>query len=163
MSVKPTEIKVLVEGGKASPGPPLGPALGPLRVNVKAVIDEINKATKEYSGMTVPVVVKVFPAGKQATFEIEVKTPPTSSLLIKAAGAEKGSGTPNTEYAGNITFEQLISVTKTKRDVMLAKTLKAAAKEALGTALSSGITVDDKPAKQVIQEVNDGEYDEYFK
>ncbi|MFW9991701.1 MAG: 50S ribosomal protein L11 [Candidatus Odinarchaeota archaeon] len=162
MSAKPTEVKALVTGGAATAGPPLGPALGPLRVNVKAVIDSINNATKDYAGMTVPVVVKVFP-GTPATFEIEVKTPSTSALLKKEAGAEKGSGTPNTAPAGDISFEQLLTVAKAKKEVMLAKTFKAAAKEALGTAVSTGITVDGKPAKQVIREIDEGLYNSHFK
>lgn len=162
MSIKPTEVKALVVGGKASPGPPLGPALGPLRVNVPAVIAKINEVTSSYAGMTVPIVVKVYP-GKPPTFEVVVKTPSTSALLKKAAGVEKGSGAPNTELVGDITFKDLIGVTEGKRDSMLGKTLKAAAKEVIGTAMSTGITIEGKTAKEVLQEVNEGKYDEYFK
>ena len=73
---KPVEVKALISGGKATAGPPLGSALGPLKVNVKAIVDKINEKTKNYSGMTVPIVVKVDPNTKN--FEIEVSTPQTS-------------------------------------------------------------------------------------
>ncbi|MHA1167717.1 MAG: 50S ribosomal protein L11 [Candidatus Hodarchaeales archaeon] len=162
MSTKPTEVKALVEGGKATPGPPLGPALGPLRVNVSAVIAEINKVTSSYAGMTVPIVVKVFP-GKPPTFEVVVKTPSTSALLKKAAGVEKGSGAPNTEPVGDVDFKALIEVAEGKKDSMLGKTMKAVVKEVIGTAMSTGITIEGKSAKEVLQEVNEGKYDSYFK
>ena len=161
VSVKPTEVKALVDGGKATPGPPLGPALGPLRVNVKAVIDEINKVTKEYAGMQVPIVVKVYPGTIPPVFEVEVKTPTTSALLKKEAGVTKGRS--DSEPVGDVKFDQVIKIMEVKREQLLAKTSKAAAKEILGTAFSTGITIDGKMARQVLQEVDEGKYDKYFK
>ncbi|MHA2364926.1 MAG: 50S ribosomal protein L11 [Candidatus Hodarchaeales archaeon] len=158
---KPTEIKAIVDGGKASAGPPLGPALGPLRLNVKAVIDDINEKTIDFKGMKVPIVVKVNTETRK--YEIEVKTPQTSVLLIKEAGAEKGSGTAGTEFVGDISFEAVIKVAKMKNDVMLGIGLKNATKETLGTAISCGITVEGKSPKEVITDVIDGKYDSHFK
>lgn len=155
---KVTEIKALVDGGKASAGPPLGPALGPLRVNVRDVISEINEKTKSFVGMKVPVVVKVDTESRN--FEIEVKTPQTSVLLIKEAGAEKGSGTSGTETIGDISLEQVIKVTKMKSDLMLSIVFKNSVKETLGTCLSCGITIGGESPKNLISEIDNGKYDE---
>jgi large subunit ribosomal protein L11 len=152
-------IEALVDAGQATPGPPLGPALGPLGVNIKAVIDEINKKTQDFKGMKVPVVVEVDDNRK---FSITVGVPPTSSLLLSEAGAEKGSGTPNSEKVGNLTFEQCVKVAKMKRDVMLAVDLRAAVKEVVGTCVSIGLTVDDSEPKKIIEDINSGTYNNYF-
>ena len=157
---KVAEIKALVDGGKASAGPPLGPALGPMRVNVGGVIAEINNKTKEFAGMKVPIVVKVNTDTRE--FEIVVKTPQTSVLLIKEAGAEKGSGTAGTDLIGNISFDQVVKVTKMKKDVMFSLDLKNSVKEVIGTCLSCGITVEGKNPKEIISEVNEGKFDKYF-
>ncbi|MBQ4415273.1 MAG: 50S ribosomal protein L11, partial [Methanomicrobium sp.] len=94
-------VEVLVPGGKATAGPPLGPALGPLGINVKAVVDEINKKTAEFNGMQVPVKVEV---DDKKQFTISVGVPPATSLIIKECGLEKGSGEPNTNKVGNLPF-----------------------------------------------------------
>lgn len=158
---KMVEVKAIVDGGKASAGPPLGPALGPLRVPVKDVINDINKKTSGFMGMKVPIVVKVNPETRQ--YEIEVKTPQTSVLLIKEAKAEKGSGAAGTENIGNISFDAVMNVVKMKGDVMLGVGLKNIAKEVLGTALSCGITIDNKNPKEIIAGINAGEFDSFFK
>ena len=101
-------IKALVDGGKASAGPPLGPALGPLGVNIMQIINTINDKTKEFQGMKVPVKVKVDP--KTKSFEIEVGTPPASSLILNELGLEKGSGSAGTHKIGNITIDQTIKL-----------------------------------------------------
>jgi len=149
-------VEVLVSGGSANPGPPLGPALGPLGINIKQVVDAINAATKAYAGMQVPVKVKV---ADDKTFAVEVGTPPTSSLLLAELKAEKGSGTPNSAYVGNVTMDQVIKIARMKKPSTLATSLKAAAKEAVGTCGSMGITVDGKPAKQAMAAIEAGEYD----
>jgi large subunit ribosomal protein L11 len=151
------EVKALVDGGKASSGPPLGSTLGPLRVNVKEVIAQINEKTKEFENMKVPVVVKVNPENR--TFEIEVKTPQTSILLIKEAGAPKGSGTAGTTSAGNIEMANVIKVANMKKDSMFSKTFKNTVKEVVGTCLSCGLTVDGKNPKDIITDINSGKYD----
>ena len=152
-------VEALVDAGQATPGPPLGPALGPLGVNIKAVIDEINKKTQNFKGMKVPVKVEV---DDKRNFSITVGIPPTSSLLLSEAGVEKGSGTPNTEKSGNVTFDQVIKIAKMKQDSMLAIDLRAAAKEAIGTCMSMGLTIDDEEAKEIIKAVDEGKYDNYF-
>jgi large subunit ribosomal protein L11 len=150
----------LVEGGKATPGPPLGPAIGPLGLNVKQVVDRINEATKDFVGMQVPVKIIVDPVTRQ--FEIEVGTPPVSQLIKKELGLEKGSSEPVRTIVGNLTMEQVIKIARAKKQQMLAADLKAAAKEVIGTALSMGVTVEGKDPREVQKEIDEGVYDEVF-
>ncbi len=154
-------INCLVEGGKASGGPPLGPALGPTGLNIMSVVQKINELTGEYEGMKCPVTVIVHAETK--TFDIKVKTPPASSLLIKEAKAEQGSAKPNTEKAGNLTFDQVVKVAQKKRDAIYAKTLKKATKTVLGTAVTCGLTVEGKDPREIQKAIDKGEYDEAFK
>jgi len=151
-------VDLLVSGGQATAGPPLGPALGPLGVNILAIVNKINELTKDYSGMKVPVKVTVDPETKE--FEVSVGTPTTSALIVRELKIEKGSGTPNTEKAGNLTMEQVARISKLKRRELLAKTLKAAAKEVLGSCVSIGVTVEGKDPREVQREMNEGKYDE---
>ena len=152
-------VEALVDAGQATPGPPLGPALGPLGLNIKAVIDEINKKTQSFKGMKVPVKIDVDDA---RNFTITVGVPPTSSLLLREAGVEKGSGTPNTEKVGNISFEKCVKVAKMKQSTMLSFNLRSAVKEAVGTCNSMGITVDDEDPKAIIAAINKGKYNKHF-
>jgi len=145
----------LVPGGKASAGPPLGPALGPLGVNVAQVVAKINEQTKDLNGMQVPVKVIV---KSRTEFEIEVGTPPTSALIIKEMGLEKGTGDNNA--VGNITMEQVLKIANIKRKGLLSKTLKHAASEVIGTAGSVGATIDGMPSKEAQLAVASGKYDE---
>ncbi|WP_087036740.1 50S ribosomal protein L11 [Thermococcus litoralis] len=153
-------VEVLVEGGKATPGPPLGPAIGPLGLNVKQVVDRINEATKDFAGMQVPVKIIVDPVTRQ--FEIEVGTPPVSQLIKKELSLEKGSSEPTRNIVGDLTMEQVIKIAKAKKQQMLAADLKAAAKEVIGTALSMGVTVEGKDPREVQKEIDEGVYDEVF-
>lgn len=153
-------IELLVSGGQATAGPPLGPALGPLGVNVLAVVNRINELTKDYSGMKVPVKVIVDPETKQ--FEVQVGTPTTSALITSELKIEKGSGTPNKDKVGNLTIEQVIRIAKIKKPELLSKTLKAAAKEILGTCVTMGVTVEGKDPREVIRDINEGKYDKIF-
>ena len=154
-------VETLVDGGKATPGPPLGPALGPLGVNISAVVAAINEKTKDLAGMKVPV--KVIVDSKTKAFEIEVGTPPTSALIIKELGIEKGSGDAKMDIVGNLTMEQVAKIARLKRDSMLASDLKAAAKEVLGTCVSMGVTIEGKPAREVQREIDEGKYDDKLK
>jgi large subunit ribosomal protein L11 len=154
-------VEVLVSGGQATAGPPLGPALGPLGVNVLAIVNKINELTKDFSGMKVPVKVVVDPETKE--FEVAVGTPTTSALIVSELKIQKGSGTPSTQKVGNLTMEQVVRIAKLKRPQLLAKTLKAAAKEVLGSCVSMGVTVEDKDPKEVQKEIDKGKYDELFK
>ncbi|MEM2419665.1 MAG: 50S ribosomal protein L11 [Candidatus Bathyarchaeia archaeon] len=153
-------VELLVSGGQATAGPPLGPALGPLGVNVLAVVNKINELTKDYAGMKVPVKVIVDPETKQ--FEVNVGTPTTSALIVSELKIEKGSGSPKAQKVGNLSMQQLIKIAKIKHPELLSKTLKAAVKEILGTCVSMGVTVEGKDPKEVIKEVDSGEYDEMF-
>ncbi len=154
-------ISSLVEGGKASGGPPLGPALGPMGVNINAVVDAINDKTKEFNGMKVPVNVLIDPATKE--FEIEVGTPPMSALILKEMGIEKGAGDHKEEVAGDMPLESAKKVARMKRDSLLAASTKAAVKEVLGTCVSMGITVEGKPAKVFLDEIGQGLHDDSLK
>lgn len=150
-------VETLVDGGKATAGPPLGPVLGPLGVNVLAIVNEINNVTKDYSGMKVPVTISINLDDK--SFEVSVGIPTTAALIVKELGVEKGSGTPNTEKVGNLTFEQVVKIFKIKRDESLSVNLKAGTKEIIGTCLSMGVTIDDKDAKDILSQIDQGEYD----
>ena len=152
-----TDIKVLVEGGKASAGAPLGPALGPLGVNIGGVVNQINEKTKSYAGMKVPVIVSVDVASK--TFEIEVGSPPTSALIKKEAGFSKGSGKPKSDIVGNLSIDQVKKVVEMKIDKLAAHNIKKGAKEVIGVCNSMGVQVEVKPARAVLQEIDQGKYD----
>jgi large subunit ribosomal protein L11 len=154
------KIKALVEGGKASAGPPLGPALGPLGVNIMDIINSINDKTKQFDGMKVPVKVIVDPKTKK--FEIEVGTPPASSLIFKELGLEKGSGSAGTHKIGNLTVDQAIKIAKMKQDNLLGKELKHKTKEVIGTCVSIGVTVEGKKPQEVQKAIDEGEYDSKF-
>jgi large subunit ribosomal protein L11 len=151
-------VNLLVSGGQATAGPPLGPALGPLGVNVLEIVNKINELTKDYAGMKVPVNVTVDPETKE--FDVTVGTPTTSALIVRELKIEKGSGTPNTEKVGNLTMEQVIRISKLKRPEFLAKTLKAAAKEVLGSCVSMGVTVESKDPREVQREIDEDKYNE---
>jgi large subunit ribosomal protein L11 len=153
-------VELLVGGGRATAGPPLGPALGPLGVNILAIVNKINELTKDYAGMKVPVKVAVDPETKE--FEVSVGTPTTSALIVRELKVEKGSGTPSTQKAGNLTMEQVIRIAKLKRLQILAKNLKAATKEILGSCVSIGATVEGKDPRETQREIDEGKYDELF-
>ncbi|MGZ5520502.1 MAG: 50S ribosomal protein L11 [Halobacteriota archaeon] len=150
-------IEILVPGGKASPGPPIGPALGPLGINIKSVVDEINEKTASYNGMQVPVKVTVDDK-KNVTLEIGI--PPASALILIEAGIEKGSSGEDT--VGNISVAQAIKIAKLKQSHSLSYELKNTVKEILGTCVSMGVTVDEKPAKEIQQAIDAGEYVDLF-
>jgi len=133
----------------------LGPALGPLGVNVAQVVAKINEQTKDLNGMQVPVKVIV---KSRTEFEIEVGTPPTSALIIREIGVEKGSG--DKTIVGDLTMEQVLTIANIKRKGLLSKTLKHAAREVIGTAGSLGATVDGMSSKEAQLAVASGKYDE---
>jgi large subunit ribosomal protein L11 len=151
----------IVNGGQASGGPPIGPALGPMGVNIMAIVTEINKQTAEYNGTPVPVDVIIDTDTKD--FKIKVGMLTTFALLSQAAGITKGSGTPNSAPVGDISFDNLVGVAKKKRAGLYAASLKAAVREVLGTCVSMGLTVDGKPPKEVQQSIKEGAYDAQLK
>ena len=153
-------IEALVEGGKATAGPPLGPALGPLGVNIMEIINTINDKTKEFDGMKVPVKVIVDPKTKK--FQITVGTPPAASLILKELGLEKGSGAPSSHKVGDLKVEQAVKVAKMKNDNLLGKELKQKTKEVIGTCVSIGVTVEGKKPQEIQKLIDEGEFDSKF-
>ena len=150
-------LEVLVDGGKATSGPPIGPALGPLGLNIMQVIKDINDKTKVFEGMKVPVKLTVDTATKK--YEIAVGTPPTSALILKALGIEKGSKDAREEKVGNLTVEQAKKIALMKRDTLLGVNLKEKVKEVIGSCISMGVTVEGKDPRELQREINDGRYD----
>ncbi len=155
------EINIIVEGGKAQ-GSSLGPTLGPLGINTGKVAEEINKKTKSFQGIKVPVKILVDSSTKE--FQIEVGTPPVSELLKKKLNLEKGSGKAwKEETAGDIGLEEVVEIAKSVKENMLSKDLRNATKEVLGTALSIGIKINGKNPKEVIKEIDEGKHEMLFK
>lgn len=151
-------IEALVDGGEASAGPPLGPALGPLGINVGEVVSEINKQTSAYESMQVPVEVIV--DEESGGFEIEVGSPTTSALIKNELRIDKGSGDPEEEPVADLTIEQVFSIAKKKKGEILAKNTKNAAKEVLGSCVSMGISAEGKDPQKVQKEIEEGKYDD---
>ncbi|MCC6028750.1 MAG: 50S ribosomal protein L11 [Candidatus Korarchaeum sp.] len=150
-------VRVLIEGGKATPGPPLGPALGGLGLNLGQVVKEINEKTSSYSGMKVPVEIEVDTETKK--FEIRVGTPPTSMLILRELRAEKGSSDAKSKRIGDLKMESVINIAKMKLANSNTRDLKKVVKQVLGTALSMGVTVGGKDPREVQREMDLGIWD----
>lgn len=150
-------VETLIEGGKASAAPPLGPALGPLKVNIGQVVADINKKTADFKGMKVPV--KVIVDTETKSYEIEIGTPPASQLIKTELGIQKGSGQPDKEYVGDMSIDQIKKVARMKFDSLLANDLNAAVREMAGTCYSLGIKVDGKKPRDFIKDAKAGKYD----
>ena len=157
---EPQKISSHVTGGGASAGPPLGPALGPLGVNIMEVINAINDKTKDFEGMKVPVTVSVDPDTKE--WDIEVGIPSAAALILKEAGIQKGSGASGSEWVGDVTMDAITKVANTKLEKSYASSLKSVAKTIIGTCLALGIKVEGKTPKEITAEINEGKWDEKF-
>ena len=155
---EPQKISSLVTGGGASAGPPLGPALGPLGVNIMEVIKAINEKTKDFEGMKVPVTVLVDPDTKK--WDIEVGIPSASALILKEAGIQKGSGASGTEWVGDVTIDVIAKIANTKLEKSYASSLKSVAKTIIGTCLTLGIKVEGQTPKEITAEITEGKWDE---
>lgn len=151
-------VEVLVEGGRATPGQPLGPALGPLGVNIPKIVAEINNKTKAFDGMKVPV--KIIIDSKTKNFDIKVGTPPTSSLISKELGVEKGSGSPKANKVGNLTIDQAVKIAQMKGDSLMGKDLKMKVLEVVGTCTSMGVTIEGMEPKVARTEILAGKFDQ---
>ncbi|MEZ6065654.1 MAG: 50S ribosomal protein L11 [Planctomycetaceae bacterium] len=134
------QIKVQVPGGKATPAPPVGTALGPHGVNIGQFVSQFNDKTRELDGMIVPVVITVY---NDRSFEFEIKSPPAAVLLKKLAQVAKGAANPKVEKVGTVTQAQLREIAKTKMADLNATNLDHAARIIAGTARSMGIAVVD--------------------
>lgn len=133
-----TVIKLQIPAGKATPAPPIGPALGQHGVNIGDFVNKFNEATREKSGDIIPVEITVY---EDRTFSFVMKTPPASDLLRKAAGVEKGSGNPLTKKAGKVTRKQIEEIAERKMQDLNANDLAGAVKIIMGTARSMGIEI----------------------
>ena len=152
-------IEVLVPGGQANPGPPLGPELGPTPVNVQDVVNQINDETAAFDGMEVPVSVEYDDDG---SFSISVGVPPTAALIKDEVGFETGSGEPQKDFVADMTVEQVKKVAEQKSSDLLSYDLKSAAKEVVGTCTSLGVTIEGNDPREFKKRLDDGEYDDYF-
>jgi large subunit ribosomal protein L11 len=133
-------IKLQIEAGKATPAPPVGPALGQHGVNIMAFTKEFNERTKNQMGYIIPVVITVY---ADRSFTFITKTPPAAVLIKKAAGVESGSGVPNKDKVASLTKDQVKSIAETKMPDLNAGSLEAAMSMVAGTARSMGITVEE--------------------
>ncbi|MEW5955147.1 MAG: 50S ribosomal protein L11 [Candidatus Micrarchaeota archaeon] len=158
-------VSALIEGGKATPAPPLGPSIAPTGANIGQIIAALNEKTKAFAGMSVPVKVIVDKDDK--SFEIEVGTPPASALIKAELGlkepVKEEAGVKGKKTIGNLSMAQVVKVANMKEASSLARSLKSRAKEVIGTCLSLGVTVDSKNPKQVLKEIGSGAFDSVLK
>ena len=152
-------VEAMVDGGRASAGPPLGPALGPKGVNIGQVIAKINEKTAAFEGMKVPVKVII---NDDKTFDVKVGTPPVSALIKGELGVSSGAHNARTEKVGNLTLEQAKKIATMKQDDLLGNDLKAKVLEVAGNCVSVGVTIDGKNPKDFTKAVKAGEYDDQF-
>ena len=151
-------VAALVVGGEANAGPPLGPALGPLGVNVMAIVKQINDLTREYTGMRVPIKVQVDTETKQ--FDVEVGVPTTSALIAKEAGIPKGSGSAKATLVGNLTMAQVVKIARAKAPQSYGSTLRSTTREVVGSCISMGVKVEDRDPRDVMQDIAAGRWDQ---
>lgn len=151
-------IKLLVEGGKMSPGPAVAQQIGPMGINMGKVISDVNEATSEFKGVTVPVHLTVDPKTKE--FSIKVLSPPTSELIKKELKIEKASGARLKQKVGNLAIEQVISVSKAKHDSMLSNEFISTVKSVVGTCQALGVLIESKQPMEILDEIAEGKYKE---
>ncbi len=157
------KIDALVKGGEATPAPPLGPALSPLKVNVVEIVAAINEKTKTFKGMDVPVKIIVDTDTKK--YEITVGTPPVTSLIRKELHTDKLATVGEDKIrkmAGDISFDKIVKIAEGKSDAMMGS-FRGKVKQVVGTCVSVGVTVDGKNPKDVIKEIDAGKYDSALK
>lgn len=149
-------IELLVEGGEATAGPPLGPALGPTDINVGEVVGAINEETADFEGTEVPVTVTV----EDGEYEIEVGLPPTSALIKDEVGFDTGSGRPQAEFVAEMTAEELKKVADMKANDLLSYDTKNAAKEVAGSCVCLGVKIEGEDPREAARRIDEGEFDE---
>ena len=153
-------VEALIDGGKATAGPPLGPALGPKGVNTNAIIAAINEKTKAFAGMKVPIKILI---NDDKSFEIKVGTPPISALIKGELGIASGSSNARTTKVGNLTVDQAKKLADMKKDDLLGATVKARVLEVAGNCVCVGVTIDGKNPKDFQKDVKAGMYDSALK
>jgi large subunit ribosomal protein L11 len=151
-------IKLLVEGGSMSPGPAVAQQLGPMGINMGQVISDVNAATAEFKGVTVPVHLTVNPETKEVT--IKVLSPPTSELIKKELKLEKASAERLKQKVGNMAIEQVIAVSKAKHDSMLSNEFISTVKSVIGTCQALGVLVENKETSEILADIAEGKYSE---
>jgi large subunit ribosomal protein L11 len=147
----------IVNGGQASGGPPIGPALGPLGVNIMAIVNKINEETSDYNGVPVPVDVTIDTDTKE--FLVKVGMLSTFALITQTLGVSKGSSTPNSDFIGDLSFEQVVDIARRKREGLFSASMKSAIKEIVGSCQSMGVTVEGQLAKVVQDMIVAGDFD----
>ena len=158
-------VSIIIEGGKASPAPPIGPKFSPMGIPVPKLVADINAKTKDFAGMKVPVDIIVDAATK--TWEIKVGTPSASQLLFKELKLEGGSKSSwhvseekdKPPVVGDAKFDIIVKIAKVKQDDIGTASLKSAVKVILGSCVSAGIKVEGKNPKEIIKEINEGKWD----
>ncbi len=159
-------LDLLIEGGKASPGPTSAPKLSAMKVDIQEIFKQVNEKTKDYAGMQVPVKIVIDADTKE--FEVKVGTPPVSSLIKKELGVELAKITEEEKTAGktsvgDLKMDQVVKIAKMKKDALLAKDLRAAVTQILGTTASMPLTVEGRKGKELIKEVKEGKWDSLLK
>ena len=134
------QLKLQIEAGKASPAPPVGPALGSAGINIMQFVKEFNDRTANQAGFIIPVVITVY---QDKSFDFVTKVPPVAVLIRKAANIQKGSGVPNKEKVAKLTKDQVKAIAEQKMPDLNATSLEAAMSMVAGTARSMGVTVEE--------------------
>lgn len=150
------KVEAMVDGGKATAGPPLGPALGPTGVNIGQVVAKINEKTKAFGGMKVPITVII---NDDKTFDVKVGTPPMSALIKSELKLQSGSSNARTTMVANMTIDQAKLIAEQKQDSLLGADVKARVLEVAGACVSMGVSIDGKDPRAFIKDVKAGSYD----
>ena len=147
----------IVNGGAATGGPPIGPALGPIGANIMTIVNKINEATAEYAGVPIPVDVIIDTDTK--AFTVKVGMLSTFALITQTLSISKGSQRARTDFVGDLTFDQLVDIARKKRDGLFSSTLKSAVREIVGSCQSMGVTVEGQHGNAIQDQIASGEYD----
>jgi large subunit ribosomal protein L11 len=143
------EVSILVEGGKAAAGATLGSALGPLGVNVGQVVAQINKETTQFTGMRVPVIIRVDPNTR--AFTLVVGRPPVAALLLKEAKKEKGSGKPKGETIGDVSLDAVKRIAESKGEDLEGRSIEEKMNQVIGTCVSLGLSVGGEDPRTLLK------------
>lgn len=150
-------VRLKVKGGSATLQPPVGPTIAQLGLNVEEVVSKVNEMTKHLRDLEVTLLIHVDTDTKN--YRVEVKSPSTTSLLLRAANASEPSGDPAHKKVGNLTIEDVVKVALMKRNELSCKSLKAAVKTVISTASTIGLNVDGREGKEILNQVDKGAYD----
>ena len=150
-------VKLLIDGGDMKPSPAISQKLGPMGINIGKVIQDVNKSTSSFKGIKVPVELDVNPKSK--TFTVNVFSPPTAELIKKELSIETASGAAKKLKVGNLAIEQIIKIAQIKQPNMTAGNFKSAVRSVIGSCVSLGVLVENKEAKEIEKDIQNGVYD----